>query len=167
VSTSLAFKKPHTCGFFYAPFRRFARQSVLTAFLLTISLPVSAEDTDWRSPETVPGTILINTTEAEQHFNSGAKFIDVRSLRQFNKRHIPGAYHLDLKSDFTVANLQKIIRKNEPAIIYCNGPHCSRSYRAATMAVEWGFSHIFYYREGFRTWRKSGNPIEKAIAQSP
>lgn len=137
--------------------------SVLTILLLSTT-SASAEDSGWRSPETVDGTTLINTAEARQAFEKGMKFIDVRSLRYFNKRHIPGAYHLDLKTDFTEENLEKIIRKDEAAIIYCNGPHCSLSYRASKKAVQWGFTNLYYYREGFRTWRKSGNPIEKVPA---
>lgn len=138
-----------------------ASLSLSAALLLAPTTTLAAEDSGWRSPETVDGTTLITTAEARQEFDKGMKFIDVRSLRQFHKRHIPGAHHLDLKTDFTEDNLEKIIRKDEPAIIYCNGPHCSRSYRASKRAVKWGFTKLYYYREGFRTWRKSGNPIEK------
>ena len=114
----------------------------------------------WQSPEQVEGTTRISTEEARNFFDDDIPFIDVRSQYYYNKRHIPGAYHLDLKNNFTEDNLEKIINKNEPAVIYCNGVHCSLSYRASAKAVEWGFTHIYYYREGFRSWRKAGHPIE-------
>ena len=59
-----------------------------------------------------------------------------------------------------VENLARIIRQDEPAVIYCNGTHCSLSYKAVTKAVQWGFTNIRYYREGMKDWRRSGNPIE-------
>jgi rhodanese-related sulfurtransferase len=121
---------------------------------------VSQSCAAWQSPKTVEGTTRINTTEARQHFDHGLPFIDVRSEYYYNKRHIPGAHHLDLKKNFTLENLKKIIGQNDPAVIYCNGAHCSLSYRASSKAVEWGFTSILYYRDGFRAWRKAGNPIE-------
>ena len=107
-----------------------------------------------------PGSTAIDTNEARERFDSGVPVIDVRGLRLYNKRHIPGAYHLELKNDFTPKNLASIIRKDEPAVIYCNGTHCSLSYKAVTKAVQWGFTNILYYREGMKAWRRSNNPVE-------
>jgi len=114
----------------------------------------------WQSPETVAGSTAIDTNEAMGRLDSGVPFIDVRDLRLYNKRHIPGAYHLELKNDFTPENLAKIIKQDEPAVIYCNGTHCSLSYKAVTKAVQWGFTNILYYREGMKVWRRSNNPVE-------
>lgn len=114
----------------------------------------------WLSPETVDGAETINLEQAKLMHADGVKFIDVRSLRQFKKRHIPGAIHLYINDDFNQQNLLKHVKKSEPLIIYCNGAHCSLSYKAAEKAVEWGFTRVKYYRDGFRAWRKDGYPLE-------
>lgn len=128
--------------------------------LFLLSFSSYAEDKNWKSPLYVEGTTTITTEEAKKYHDDGMIFLDVRSLRYFNKRHIPGAKHLSLKDDFTEENLLKIGSKQTPMVFYCNGPHCSLSYRASTKAVGWGFEKIYYYREGFRTWREAGHKYE-------
>ncbi|MGB0712714.1 MAG: rhodanese-like domain-containing protein, partial [Gammaproteobacteria bacterium] len=82
-----------------------------------------------------------------------------RSARLYTKRHIPGAIHLDLKSDLTEANMLAVVDKDKPVILYGNGVHCSRGYKAVNKALGFGYTRVYYYRVGFRDWRKSGHPI--------
>ncbi|MGB0722696.1 MAG: rhodanese-like domain-containing protein [Gammaproteobacteria bacterium] len=120
----------------------------------------AGESSDWQSPEQVDGSVRIDTETAVRLHAEGVPFVDVRSTRQFNKRHIPGAHHLDLKSDLTEENLLKVGGKDEWMVVYCNGAHCARSYHAIESAVEWGFKKLYYFRAGFRSWRLAGNPLE-------
>lgn len=121
----------------------------------------NAEDsTRWQSPLTVEGTEAISLEQARNLHQKSVLFVDVRSPRQYNKRHISGAISLYVKDSFTEVNLLKYVGKDEPFVLYCNGAHCSLSYKAAEKAVAWGFSQIKYYRDGFRAWRKDGNPLE-------
>ncbi len=129
---------------------------VFTAFF--ISNPLLAGG--YQSPEFVAGTETISLQQAKKMHAEGVTFIDVRSPRQYNKRHIPGAVHLYVKDMFTEQNLLKLGDKDTPLVLYCNGAHCSLSYKAAEKAVAWGFTNIKYYRDGFRAWRKDGNPLE-------
>jgi len=115
---------------------------------------------EWLSVESVEGTETISLAQAKVMHTEGVKFIDVRSPRQFNKRRISGAIHLYIKDGFNEVNLLKHVKKDEPFIVYCNGAHCSLSSKAAKKAVAWGFTKIKYYRDGFRAWRKDGNPLE-------
>lgn len=143
-------------------------KSILRHLLLIIGLffcnYLFADDSGkWLSPETVDGTETVSLEQAKIMHANGVKFIDVRNLRQYKKRHIPGAIHLHIKDNFNEVNLLKHVKKNEPFIIYCNGAHCSLSYNAAKKAVVWGFTQIKYYRDGFRVWRKDGNPLEYGI----
>ena len=117
----------------------------------------------WKSPETVEGTEAISLEQAKVMHAEGVTFVDVRSSRQYNKRHIPGAIHLYIKDEFTEVNLLMHVKKNESFVVYCNGAHCSLSSKAARKAVAWGFTKIKYYRDGFRAWRKDGNPLEYGI----
>ena len=161
TSFSLTRKKPLHSGFFFLLFRALASY-LLLIFFTTTATPVLAESkSGYQSPKTVEGTILIDTRAATEAHAKGIPFVDVRSARHYNKRHIPGAYHLHIKSDLTEENMDKLFKKDDPIVIYCNGPHCSLSSRASRQAVKWGFTNIHYYREGMRNWRKAGNPVEK------
>lgn len=142
-----------------------AKQSiVLSLLLLVLSYAGNslAEGEQWLSPERVEGTTLVDIPQAVQLHAQGVPFIDVRVQRHYDRRHIPGAHHLELKTQFTRENLAKIAAPSDTIVIYCNGIKCSRSYRAATQAVAWGYSNIQYFREGMRGWRLAGHPIEVA-----
>jgi rhodanese-related sulfurtransferase len=93
-------------------------------------------------------------------FDQGAKFIDVRNPRLYARKHIPGAYHLDLKYVFSEETLGAAAAKDEPIIIYCSGVKCSRSYRAAEKALSWGYQKVYYFRGGIVDWKNAGYPTE-------
>ena len=50
--------------------------------------------------------------------------------------------------------------KDEAVVIYCNGEKCMRSSKACAQAVEWGFTNISYFRDGFPAWKAAGYPTE-------
>lgn len=141
--------------------------SLLVFFNLSFSPHIWAASGKYQSPLTVEGTETINLQQAKQMHAEGVIFIDVRSPRQYKKRHIPKAVHLYIKDGFTEENLLKLGDRDTPMIVYCNGAHCSLSYKAAEKAVAWGFTNIKYYRDGFRAWRKDGNPLEYGMTNSP
>lgn len=133
----------------------------LLAFLSLNLVPVHAQSERWESPETVTGAETIGLDQAVELHKQGVVFIDVRSARQFHKRHIPGAKHLFVNDGFSEASLLRYLAdKNSPFVIYCNGINCSLSSKSAEMAVAWGFTQIKYFRSGIRAWRLSGNPVE-------
>ena len=138
----------------------FLRHIIIFAGLFFLASANAAESGKWQSPETVDGTETVSLEQAKAMHAKGVKFIDVRSSRQYEKRHIQSAIHLYIDDGFTEQNLLKHVAKDEPFIIYCNGAHCSLSYKAATKAVGWGFTGIKYYRDGFRAWRLDGNSLE-------
>jgi rhodanese-related sulfurtransferase len=124
------------------------------------SLELVAQTERWQSPESVDGTETIGVDKAKALHDRGTVFIDVRSSRQYNKRHIPGAINLFLNDGFNEPNLLRYVTKETPFVIYCNGISCSLSYRAAEKAVAWGFTQVKYFRSGSKAWRLSGNPLE-------
>ena len=140
---------------------------LLMALCLGANFSLLAESSsEWQSPETVEGTVTISLEQAKEYHGFGMVFIDVRSPRQYSKRHIPGAINLFIKDEFTEANLLKHVKKNTPFAIYCNGIHCSLSYKAAEKAVAWGFTQVKYFREGARGWRLAGNELEYGQAKA-
>jgi len=112
------------------------------------------------SPMTVAGTTSVTTDEAKKLFDEGVLFVDVRSTKAWNIGRISDAVLLDIKSNFSETSLSSEAKKADPVIIYCNGSDCLRSAKASKMAVGWGFTKIYYYRDGFPAWKKAGYPIE-------
>jgi len=135
---------------------------VLAPVVAGLSLVGAAQGSEWRSPESVDGAVTTSVQEAEALYESNVPFIDVRSQRQFDRRHIKGAYNLDLKNNYTADALEKVAAKDQPFVIYCNGPKCSRSYRACEQAVGWGFEKVYYFRGGIADWRRAGLPVASA-----
>lgn len=115
---------------------------------------------DQLAPEYVDGAETIDTVTAKSLFDRRIPFIDVRGLENFNAGHIPGAHHLPVKSDFTEQRLHAIAAQNDPVVIYCNGIHCMGSSVAVQKAVAWGWTSVFYYREGVPAWKQYGLPIQ-------
>ena len=112
------------------------------------------------SPETVPGATTISAAEAKRLFDEGAAFVDVRKNSDWEAGRIPEAYHIELKKVFNENELAKVVKTDEPVVIYCNGPKCLRSSEASALAVQWGFSKVHYFRDGFPSWKAAEYPVE-------
>ena len=141
--------------------KRLIKYALLLIVVAMVPVLGWAESEKWQSPETVAGTVKVDIADAKRLHAQGVLFVDVRSVRQFNKRHIPGAINLYVKDSFTEQSLlEHLTSKQDPFVIYCNGAHCSLSYKAATKAVNWGFTGVHYFRDGARGWRLDGNPLE-------
>ncbi len=113
------------------------------------------------SPMTVDGATTVSTAEAKALFDDEVLFVDVRKDSDWDAGRVPGAVHLDNKKGvFTEAALSAEIGKDEKVVIYCNGEKCPRSARGSKSAVGWGFTQVYYYRDGFPAWKAAGNPVE-------
>lgn len=128
-------------------------------FLLVLSLFVMAAIhnvvAETLAPEEIKGARTISTDTAKLFLRRGYPFVDVRGQSDFDKGHLPGAFHLSVKSvDFTVENLSKIATKDAAIIFYCNGVACMGSAIATEKAVQWGWRNVFYYREGYKGWQE-------------
>lgn len=112
------------------------------------------------SPTEVVGATTIEAGTAKELFDKRTAFVDVRSDADWDAGRIPGAHHLELKKAFSEESLGKVAGKNDEVVIYCNGPSCLRSSEASAKAAGWGFSKVFYFRDGFPAWESAGYPIE-------
>ena len=140
---------------------------LVLGFFACLSMTAQAETKkEWRSPEQVEGTITTSLQQAKTLFDEGVVFVDVRNVRLYTKKHIPGAYHLDLKNGFEEEALAAIVKRDQPVVIYCSGVKCSRSYKASATAVSWGFSKVHYFRGGIVAWKNAGYPLKYADPES-
>lgn len=138
---------------------------LLFTFASTVQ-PGYAAKKGYIAPEQVPGTTLVSAAEAKALYDAGVVFIDVRSPRLHNRRHIPGAVHLDLKDTFDEESLSKAAKKDQQLVIYCSGIKCSRSSTASADAVSWGFNKVHYFRGGIVEWRDAGYPVESSTVEA-
>jgi rhodanese-related sulfurtransferase len=136
-----------------------AMKRILVPLLILLFCFVNTSKADNLAPEKIEGARAISTVTAKLLFDKGYHFIDVRGLDDFKIGHIPGAYHLSIKSDFDEQNLSAIVKKTQPVVIYCNGILCMGSSIAIKKAIDWGWSNIFYYREGIRDWKQQGYSV--------
>lgn len=112
------------------------------------------------SAKTVPGATTVDAHAAKVLFDRGAMFIDTRIDADWDAGRIPGAMQLELKANFTESALRKSFRSDAEIVIYCNGETCLRSAEAAAKAVGWGFTKVFYFRDGYPSWKTASYPVE-------
>lgn len=133
--------------------------STLTTFVLLI-LFSSLSFAKGVSPESVSGAKTITPTEAKQLWRQGVKFIDTRKSSDWEAGRIPGALHINIKTEFDKKNLLKHVDLNEPVVTYCNAIKCLRAANAAKKLVDYGYQKVYYYRLGFPSWKNAGYPYE-------
>lgn len=51
--------------------------------------------------------------------------------------------------------------KSTPVIFYCNGKKCGRSVKASKIAVEAGYTAVYWFRGGWGEWVEKGYPVAK------
>ena len=119
-----------------------------------------AQAGDKISPTTVDGAKTVNAAEAKALFDKGAIFVDTRKSKDWDAGRIPDAIHLDVKKKLSEETLGKEVKKGDSVVMYCNGHGCMRSSKATAMAVGWGYSNVYYFRDGFPAWKAAGYPVE-------
>ncbi len=122
---------------------------------LSATGPAAAE-----SPLEVPGATTVDAAKAQALHGGGVPIVDVRDGADWNSGHIPGAAQLELKEVFSEAALLRVVGKGTEVVIHCAGPKCLRSSKASAKAVSWGFTKVYYFRDGFPAWRAAGCPVE-------
>ena len=129
-------------------------------FILSLISAPLAFAGDKISPTTVDGAKTVTTEEAKKLFDDGVLFIDVRKDKDWNAGRISDAVQLNIKTVLSEETMTAEMKKSDPAVIYCNGERCLRSSDACKKAVAWGFTNIYYYRDGFPAWKTAGYPVE-------
>ncbi len=113
------------------------------------------------SVETVQGAKTINAQEAKALWLKGAHFIDARKSSDWASGRVPSALHIDIKKgSYTESYIGNLIGKNEPVISYCNAEKCHRAASGAAKLVKYGFTQVYYFRDGFPAWKNAGYPYE-------
>jgi len=145
----------------------FKRSAAALFFAFLSSGVALAEDT----PPVLAGVKLITAEEAVKAIGSGAIPIDARVASEYAEGHIKGAINVPYRErsakavDFNASkdqfDLSKLPGKKETfVVVYCNGPECWKSYKAALVAIKGGYSNVNWYRLGFPDWKSKGLPVD-------
>lgn len=139
-------------------------KNFITLFLLAV-IPIlpatSACARESGAPMSVEGATSVTTKEAKELFDEGILFVDTRENSAWELGRIPGAVHIDVRTNaFTKEALMEEAKLEDKVLFYCNGIKCGRSSTASMKAVKYGYTHVYYYREGYPGWKNAGYPVE-------
>ncbi len=76
--------------------------------------------------------------------------VDVRTAREFNSGHIPGAINVDFFKPSSFKKVFSDIDKDKPVYLYCQSGN--RSLKAAKKLVDMGFSIVYDLKGGYKDW---------------
>lgn len=83
--------------------------------------------------------------------------LDVRSRREFDSGHVPGARHVPFWAvPFRASKV--ISSRSEPVTVYCG--HGPRAWMAKAVLRAAGFRHVRLLKGHMRAWIKAGKPLE-------
>jgi len=129
-------------------------KKILLAIIFITSLFASYE-----APMNVNGAKTIDSRLAYDMYSKGVKFLDVRPIKFVKFGKIKGALHLYV-DNFKKELLEQIVKKDEALVIYCNGRGCPLSSEAIVKLVQYGYTNLYYYRDGFPAWKYYKLPIQ-------
>jgi len=108
----------------------------------------------------VRGAIEISAAGAKTLHDRGAVFIDSRGDSQYGRGHISGATNLHFGTKFTKDSLSRLADLDDEVVFYCGGPDCHLSANSSANALNWGYTKVYYFAEGFPAWKRAGYPVE-------
>lgn len=129
--------------------------------ILCLLVTSAAFAADGNSPETVTGAVTVNAAEAKALWKEGATFIDTRKNSDWEAGRVPGALHINIKEpEFSKDHILSLVEANHPVISYCNAEKCHRAANGAKKLISYGFTKVYYFRDGFPSWKNAGYPYE-------
>ena len=140
------------------------KQFTATGLVMFLCLAsTAATSASYTSPETIEGTRRIEAEGLIQLVNSNKSLtiIDSRISSDRKLGYIPGSISLP-DTDTSCESLARLIpQKSDPVVFYCNGPNCRRSDNAVVIAVDCGYTSIYWFRGGIEAWRANNYPLTK------
>jgi rhodanese-related sulfurtransferase len=112
------------------------------------------------TPTALAGGTLVEAAQLKAMRDSTKQLviIDSRIASEFKQGHIAGS--ISIPQPQMASQKGKLpTSKTTPLAFYCNGPKCWKSYDAAKMALGWGFTKVYWLREGLPAWKKAHLPV--------
>ena len=103
--------------------------------------------------------VTVAETQERMKANNQVRLIDVREDNEWQLAHAAGSTHLGkgiIERDIEA----EVPDKSTELILYCGGGY--RSALAADVLQQMGYTNIFSMVGGWKAWKDSGAPIERA-----
>lgn len=99
---------------------------------------------------------------AKKIFDAGnTLFVDARPEYYFRDGHIKGAYSMPTGAfDRRIMSFMENFRTDLPLLIYCSGRECNDSHGLANLLMEFGYTNVRIFIDGYPGWQAEGYPIE-------
>jgi rhodanese-related sulfurtransferase len=99
---------------------------------------------------------------AKRIFDSGnALFVDARSRDNYEDGHIPGAVSMPVgEFDRLIDAFMDQHALDQTIVTYCSGRTCEDSHLLAQLLLDFGYSDVKIFIDGFPGWEAEGHPIE-------
>ena len=123
------------------------------------------------TPPTLAGVKVVTAEQARDLAAKGAPLVDARAANEFAEKTIKGAVSIPYKEksakdasfdksqdSFDLGKLK--VAKTAPVVFFCNAGTCWKSYKAATVARDAGFTQVHWFRGGFPEWESKGLPTQ-------
>ncbi len=88
-------------------------------------------------------------TPRELDQKKGIMLIDVRTNKEYNQGHIPGAAHVPLSD---VGTRVKKIKKDKEIVVYCRSGN--QSIWAIKRLMGMGYTHLSNLKGGYSAWKR-------------
>jgi rhodanese-related sulfurtransferase len=131
------------------------------SFVLAILCPVAAGSDKIVSPEHIEGSTIVDAEGLIEAFTQtpGLVLIDSRITADRKEGFIEGSVSLpDIETDCN-SLASSVPSLTTPALFYCNGIKCGRSARAATIAIDCGYTRVYWFRKGMEEWQEQEFPL--------
>ena len=135
--------------------------SLLSVAIISFVAGVPAADSEGHQPTTA-ATAIAEVTQAFQNLtveqfdklraDKANTVLDVRTKREFDAGHVPGAVHMDVKgADF--AERAAKLDKSATYLVYCASG--GRSVAACNKLSPLGFRHLLNLEHGYNAWEQA------------
>lgn len=101
---------------------------------------------------------------AERHAGADVVIVDVRSEKAWKQAHISGAVHLPRLSLADRA-AEVLPDRDANIVVYCWGPGCNGSTKAALQLAELGYTRVRELIGGLEYWTRQGFLVESSTGR--
>lgn len=103
-----------------------------------------------------------NVKIAKLIYDSGKTlFVDARSRDNYDDGHIPGAVSMPVgEFNNLIDSFIDQHSVDQPIVTYCSGRTCADSHNLARLLMDFGFSDVKVFIDGFPGWKAEGYAIE-------
>jgi rhodanese-related sulfurtransferase len=101
----------------------------------------------------------ISTETLQKILATGSEPVfDVRFAKEYAIAHIPGTTNIYEKEVERILELYP--NRDQPMILYCNGPSCGKSKRTSESLVALGYTKVRRYQLGMPVWRALSQTVQ-------